>query len=119
MTNDQVVNGLRGLSTHVATLQGALRALEQQARVDAADDRNKVTYIIWKHERHSQISDHAEVVGLYTGTYEQADALLERLNGADPDVQEGFGGRVRYGYYRTEPTVINAQVEKELMESFA
>jgi len=118
MTNDQIVNGLRGLGTHVATLQGAIREMEQQARVAAIDARNNVTYIIWKEERNSQIDGHAEVVGLYTGTYEEADALLERLNGADPDVQQGFGGRVRYGYYRTEPTVITAQVEKELMENF-
>lgn len=105
------------MKQHLKAIEEAVRAIRLE-QIDAeAKARNRVTYIIWKNEEHRNISDHAEVVGLFTGTYEEADALIDRLNKADPSVSEGFGGRVRHGYFRTEPTVITAQVEKEIVDS--
>jgi hypothetical protein len=70
---------------------------------------HKVTYIIWKHQRHGSISDYKEVVGLFTGTYEEADALIDKLDAADPSVIDSFGGRKLYGHFRTEPPAITAR----------
>jgi hypothetical protein len=100
MTIDGIVNGVDGLNTQAAalvgaikTIQAAARELAQAERVRASDNRNRNQYIIWQKHRHSQISDYSEVAGLFYGTYEEADAILEKL-GSD--------------FYRTEPTVMTA-----------
>ena len=64
---------------------------------------DRVTYIFWEQQRHAQIRDYAEVFGLFTGTYEEADAALAHLNAHAP---AGRGIR----YYRTEPTVLTPAV---------
>ena len=51
------------------------------------------TYIIWEVIPHDRIRGHSEVRGLFTGTFLEADALLERMG-------ESF--------YRTEPPVMTA-----------
>lgn len=62
-------------------------------------------YIIWKSVEDRNVRDVNEVVGLFTGTYEEADALIEKLNSADPSVKHI--GTVLYGYWRSEPNVID------------
>ncbi len=80
----------------------------------------KTTYIIWKHERDRYISDRREVVGLFTGTYEEADELLECLNNSDPDVIAASLGRgPLYGYSRSEPDNLNHKnTVDELLNQF-
>ena len=74
-------------------------------------EMERTTYIIHHHVRNSNISDMSEVVGIFMGTYEEADILLERLRAADPESN-------LYGYWRTEPEVITPVVERDIIESF-
>ncbi len=73
-------------------------------------------YIIWKHQRDNNIKNNHEVIGLFEGTWEQADALVEKLNNEDPDVQKTFGGRFLFGYFRSEPPTINDQNYREYIQ---
>ncbi len=77
------------------------------------------TYIIWKSVEDRNVSDVNDVAGLFKGTYEEADAVIERLNKADPSVKEGFLGRVRIGYWRSEPNWLTPSAIKELEECLA
>lgn len=100
-TIDNVVNGLGGVKASGLALLEAIKAVEaaarevaQAERVRQSDNRNRNHYIIWQKHRHDRISDYSEVAGLFYGTYEEADAILEKLGG---------------DFYRTEPTVMTAQ----------
>jgi hypothetical protein len=84
----------------------------------STEDRqvDNVTYIIWKNVEDRNVKDVNKVVGLFVGTYEEADALLEKLNAADPSVKEGLGRRKLYGYWRSEPTFITPQNLNEFLQ---
>ena len=103
------------MKQHLKAIEDAVRAIRLEQL--NAESRNKSTYIIWKNQDDRNVADVNEVVGLFVGTYEEADALIERLNGADSSVSEGFLGRVRHGYWRSEPTIITPAVEKEILDS--
>jgi hypothetical protein len=77
----------------------------------------KSTYIIWKSVDDRNVRDVNDVVGLFEGTYEEADALIEKLNAADPSVKEGLFGRKLYGYWRSEPPRITAANLHEFLAS--
>lgn len=60
---------------------------------------NKSVYVIWEEVRGEW--SRSEVYCLYNGTFEEADAFLEKLKASD----DNFGsGRSRF--YRTEPTMV-------------
>jgi hypothetical protein len=77
---------------------------------------NKNTYIIWKSQDDRNVRDVNDVIGLFYGTYEEADQIIEKLNAADPSVKEGLFGSKRYGYWRSEPPVITAKNLHEFTE---
>lgn len=68
-------------------------------------------YIIWKREEDRYLADRSEVVGMFMGTYQEADALIERLNAADPSVKGGL-----YPYWRSEPTVLTPRTIEEYIQ---
>jgi hypothetical protein len=74
------------------------------------------TYIIWKNQPDTNVADVNEVVGLFTGAYEEADAVIEKLNTADPSVKEGLFKKKLYGYWRSEPAVITKGNLHEFLE---
>ena len=73
----------------------------------------KTTFIIWKSQDDHNVDDVNDVVGLFEGTYLEADELIDRLNKADRSVKEGPFGRVWFGYWRSEPNFINANDKAE------
>lgn len=79
----------------------------------------KATYIIWKNVNDRNVAEVNDVVGLFTGTYEEADALIEKLNAADGSVIDGWCGRKLYGYWRSEPSVITESNLHEWLESLS
>lgn len=73
------------------------------------------TYIIWKRVNDRNIEDVNDVVGLFRGTYEEADELIDKLNAADPSVSVGIWGKPTYGYWRSEPDSITAANFKDFI----
>ncbi len=71
----------------------------------------KATYIIHKRVEDRNVAVVNDVIGLFTGTYEEADAVLAKLNAADPSVKGGL-----YPYWRSEPTVITDKNLKEFLD---
>lgn len=71
---------------------------------------NKNHYIIWKVRQSSQ-AEWNEVVGLFHGTYEEADEVVAKLIAADPDQPTW-----RSKYFRTEPCILDAATVKEICE---
>lgn len=81
-----------------------------------AKPMSEANYIIWKEQNDRNVRDVNEVVGIFTGTHEEADEILAKLNAADPSVQEGLFGRKRFGYWRSEPPVITKKNVHEFTE---
>jgi len=100
------------MEKYLHQIKCAVKDIEQQMRTDRYAEQDRRTYVIWRHLPNSRISDLTEVIGLFTGTYEEADILIYKLNATDPDVTSG---RCR-GYYRTEPAVMNAAYVKDMLE---
>jgi len=69
-------------------------------------------YIIWKSVEDRNVRDVNDVVGLFDGTWEEADALLDKLNAADPSVKGGL-----YPYWRSEPYRLTPERVQELLEN--
>jgi hypothetical protein len=80
-----------------------------------AKESNVCTYVIWKNQEDRNVANVNEVVGLFEGTYEEADTLIEKLNAGDESVRPGLWGRVYYGYWRSEPTRITLNNYKEFL----
>lgn len=74
---------------------------------------NKSLFLIWKDEHHPSIRDHCELVGIFEGTYEEADELIHELNKRDDSVFSIYG-RVANGYWRSEPRVLTKKYADEV-----
>jgi hypothetical protein len=66
----------------------------------------KTVWLILKHERHQNISDHHEPIGIVIGSAEDANAAIEQLDKEDPDVIETWGGRKYYGHHKLELDIL-------------
>lgn len=69
-------------------------------------DADKHHYIIWVHREISQREWNA-VVGLFYGTYEDADDVVGKLNATGSKIGQ------RENYFRTEPRVLDAATASE------
>lgn len=56
---------------------------------------NEYVYIIWEQVSHPQIRDHEEVYGYVRGTYEEAQAVVDKLNENDADGRDWRPKRFR------------------------
>jgi hypothetical protein len=74
-----------------------------------------MTYAIWKRQRNDNIAFVEDLVGLFEGTWEEADSLVDKLNEEDPDVGEGMFGRPLYGYRKGEPPLVTINNYREFI----
>ena len=77
-------------------------------------------YLIWKEQDDRNIQHVREVVGLFHGTREEVDALIEKMNEADPSVRASalgsFNKKWLFGYFQTEPAIITENNWREFIE---
>lgn len=103
------------MDKYLKQIEAAVRDI-RLAQLDAQiDARDKHWYVIWKNVEDRNVADVNDITGLFYGTYKETDALIERLNKADPSVKGGLG-RKRWGYWRSEPPIITIQNEEEFLE---
>ena len=72
---------------------------------DRSKSMDKVTYIIWKRVEDRNVREVEDVVGLFTGTCEEADAVLADLNAREKG-PKNHRNEPLYPYRRSEPDVI-------------
>lgn len=74
-------------------------------------------YAIWKDVDDRNVNGVKDLVGYFQGTYEDADALVAKMNAEDTTVRGSLFGGIRFGFWKQEITRLTIKNYGEFIAS--